>query len=88
MKYFIFYVCFNSDRTEEILMKGKSIDYMLERIARYSDGCIVTNKEGIFTSKVQSIFIREIDLKYFPYLSKRDFSMINETKSFNHSDLL
>lgn len=46
-KIFFLLCVFYSVRPEEILMKGKSIDYMLKRIARYSDGCIVTNKEGI-----------------------------------------
>lgn len=88
MKYFIFYVTYHSHHTSESHVKGKSMDYILERIERYSDGCIVTSREGICTDQAKSLFVREINLKDFPSLSKRDFAMINETKSYNHSDFL
>ncbi len=69
-------------------MKGKSIKYMEERIHRYSNGCLATSKGSLYTSNANSSFIREIDLKEFPHLSKRDFATINETSSYDMSDLV
>lgn len=89
MKYFILYVIFNDDYPPtEVYLKGKSIMFMEERIGRYSNGCLATSKGSIYTSNAKSAFIREIDLNYFPYLSKRDFATINETSSYDVSDLV
>ena len=89
MKFFIVYVTFKSDHTEEYYIKGKSMDCLLELIEKYSDGWIITSKESFCTNKALSVFVREIDLNLFPSLSltRKDFSIINETKSYNISDL-
>lgn len=88
MKYFIFYVTFHEGFTKEYYIKGKSIDFMLERIERYSDGYLSTSKFGLLTHNVQSIYVREIEINHFPYLSKKDFAVINETKSYHHKDFM
>jgi hypothetical protein len=89
MKYFILYVFFNDNFSPtEIYLKGKSIKFMEKRINRYSNGCLATSKGSVYTSNAISSFIREIDFKNFPYSTKRDFATINETSSFDVSDLV
>ncbi|WML46686.1 hypothetical protein RCG23_13615 [Neobacillus sp. PS3-34] len=87
MNYFILYVTFKNDLTEEMYVKGKSINYILEQIGRYTDGIISTSHTTISTHHAKSIYVRQIDLNHFPHLSKRDFRMINENQSYNYADL-
>ncbi|WML46688.1 hypothetical protein RCG23_13625 [Neobacillus sp. PS3-34] len=87
MNYFILYVTSKAHTTSEYYIKGKSIDYIVERMGRYSNGCIATSKLSFCTYNAISMFVREIDLKHFPYLSKKDFGTINETKSYDLTDL-
>jgi hypothetical protein len=69
-------------------MKGKSADFMIDRLKWYYKGIIQTNKGSIIVDHLQSIFVREIYPKDFPNLSKGDFAIINENKSYSISDFL
>jgi hypothetical protein len=69
-------------------MKGKSADFMIDRLKWYYKGIIQTSKGSIIVDQLQSIFVREINLKDFPHLSKGDFAIINENKSYSISDFL
>lgn len=87
MKYFILYVTFKDHSTDEIYLKGKSLDHLEERIERYANGCLAISKGSIYTSNAKSAFIREINLRDFPHFTKNDFALINETSSYDESDL-
>ncbi|MFF2450562.1 hypothetical protein ACFVSW_26310 [Neobacillus sp. NPDC058068] len=88
MKYFIVYFTHTDNLTTEYYMKGKSADYMINRLKWYYKGIITTNKWGIKADNLKSVFVREINPKEFPDLSKRDFAVINENKSYSLSDFL
>jgi hypothetical protein len=88
MRYFILYMTHQSDQTTEYLIKGKSIDYVLERIERYSQGCLATSKQHINTFNLKSAFVREVNPKDFPYIPKHNYAMINETHSYSEKDHL
>ncbi|RHW31497.1 hypothetical protein D1B31_22080 [Neobacillus notoginsengisoli] len=83
-KYFVLNVTFRDDETEEYYLKGKSMEYMEERIRCYSEGGISTSRWTIATKNAVSCFLREVDpaAVEFPELSKRDFVSINEHRSF------
>jgi hypothetical protein len=70
-------------------MKSKSPDRLLDRLEWFCEGCIVTNLGfSILTHNLISVFVREIDPTLFPQLSKRDFAMINENRSYGLADLI
>ncbi|MEH7011364.1 hypothetical protein V7087_11160 [Neobacillus niacini] len=46
MKYFIVYFTPTNDLTTEYYMKGKSADFLLNRIEWYCGGSIITNREN------------------------------------------
>lgn len=56
MKYFILYITNQMDFTSECYVKGKSMDYMCDRIGRNIDSELVTSKEHIFTQNLKSGF--------------------------------
>ncbi|MEY2195763.1 hypothetical protein AB7942_23970 [Neobacillus sp. BF23-41] len=87
MKYFVLYVTFNDDSTDEFYLKGKSMKHMEERIQRYSNGALSTSKWTIMTSNAKSSFLREVDPSEYPHLTKHDFVQINENSSYDVSDL-
>jgi hypothetical protein len=57
-----------------------------ERIERYANGCLATRKGSIYTSNAKTAFVREINVKDFPHLTKNDFALINETSSYDISN--
>jgi hypothetical protein len=70
-------------------MKSKSADRLLNRLEWFCEGCIVTNLGlSIMTHNLISVFVREINLTHFPHLSKKDFAMINENRSYGLADLI
>lgn len=89
MKYFILHVAVDEedDFSKDYYIKGKSIEYVTERITHYSNGCLCTTKFSLLTQHVQHGFIREIDLKHYPGLTAKAFGQINESRSYNLSDL-
>ncbi|SDN05907.1 hypothetical protein [Bacillus sp. OK048] len=88
MKYLIVYFTHTNGRTFEYYMKGKSADFLLNRLEWYCDGIVRTDKGIIKTDNLKSIFVREINPNDFPHLTKRDFAMINENKSYGKADFL
>lgn len=87
MNYFILYVTSNQNVTEEYYVKGKSMNFILEQIGYYSNGLLAISKGTICTYNALSMFIREIDLLHFPYLTKKEFTKINIAKSYSFKDL-
>jgi hypothetical protein len=87
MKYFIVYVTFTVENTHEYLFKSRSAKLLEAQMSRYPKGMISTARFSFFTEDALSIFIREIDLKDFPYLLKKDFAQINENQCYDASDL-
>jgi hypothetical protein len=88
MKYFILYITDQYNVTTEYYLKGKSSNYVVERVERYTDGCLATSKVNINTFNLSSAFVREINPDDFPLISKKDFGIINENKSYNKLDLV
>ena len=88
MKYFILYITDQYNGTYEYYIKGKSSNYIVERLERYSDGCLATSKVSINTNNLTSAFVREINPNDFPLLSKKDFAIINENRSYSDLDLI
>ncbi|NKE04713.1 hypothetical protein [Mesobacillus selenatarsenatis] len=86
MKYFILYISYSPDFTQELYMKSKSMKHLLERIGRYSNGCLATSQGNINTNQVLSIYAREINPSSLN-LNKTKFATINENKSYNAMDL-
>jgi hypothetical protein len=86
MEYFILYVTSSHHTTLEYYIKGENMDYILGQMEKYSNGLLVTSKESICTYNAISMFVRQIDLKHFPNLSKNDFAVINERKSYSLKD--
>lgn len=87
MKYFIVYVTYDEGTTYEFLFKSRNGRILESQLKRYPYGTIYTNKFCIFTNNALSAYIREIDLNYFPHLSKKDFGIINENQCHDVSDL-
>lgn len=88
MKYFVLYCISDDGHIFEIYLKGKSMKHMQERIIRYSNGILCTNKDSIMTKNLVASFIREVNPKEYPQLTKRDFAIINENWSMDSSDYL
>lgn len=86
MKYFILYISYSPDFTQELYIKSKSIEHLLERIGRYSNGCLATSQGNINTNQVLSIYVREIHPGQLN-LIKTKFATINENKSYSMNDL-
>ena len=86
MNYFILYISYSPDFTQELYIKSKSIEHLLERIGRYSDGCFATSQGNINTNQVLSIYAREIKPNQLG-LNKTKFATINENKSYSTKDL-
>ncbi|WHY86051.1 hypothetical protein QNH39_26345 [Neobacillus novalis] len=84
--HFIVYFTHTNNLTTEYYMKGKSADYLVNRLKWYYKGIITTNKWGIKADYLLSVFVREINPYDFLNLSKRDFAIINENKSYSLSD--
>ncbi|MFJ5718139.1 hypothetical protein [Neobacillus sp. NPDC093127] len=84
--HFIVYFTHTNNLTTEYFMKGKSADYLVNRLKWFYKGIITTNKWGIKADYLLSVFVREINPNDFPNLSKRDFAIINENKSYSLSD--
>lgn len=84
MKYCIATFIYPDAWQTELLLKGRSISFIEEQIKRYGNGWISTSKKGIATSKVDTVYVREIT--DFTMYNKRDFKLINTTQSYDHSD--
>lgn len=87
MKYFILYTSNHDGSFEENYFKAKSFKHLYDRIKYYSDGALVTSSFALYTSNIECGFLREIDLKYHPELTKRDFKVLDENKSYCKSEL-
>jgi hypothetical protein len=88
MKYFVSYVTFRDNLTDEFYLKGKSMKHMEERIQRYSNGALATSRWSLITSNASYGFIREVNPSEYPHLTKHDFAQINENSSFDMSDFV
>ncbi|WP_226678292.1 hypothetical protein [Mesobacillus jeotgali] len=88
MKFFILYFTDKDGVTNELYLKGKSMNHMLERIESYSNGILSSSKGTLYMSELTSAFLQEVNLNIYPNLSKRDFGIINENRSYNLNDLL
>ena len=86
MKFFILYISYSHDFTQELYIKSKSMEHLLERIGRYTNGCLATSQGNIYTKQVLSIYAREINLSQLR-LNKTKFATINENKSYSTHDL-
>ncbi|MBY6038332.1 hypothetical protein KUV80_16920 [Fictibacillus nanhaiensis] len=82
MKYFVLYTV-NANIVDECYLKGQSTDYVKKCIDKYSNGFLSTNKWTLITSNIDYGFLREIDHKELPLLSKKDFAIIDELNSYN-----
>jgi hypothetical protein len=86
MKYFVLYTI-EDNHIHESYLKGKSYEHVFERLQKYSNGILSTNKETIITSNISYGYLREVELIEYPNLTKRDFVCINENNSFSSSEL-
>ncbi|WP_213370132.1 hypothetical protein [Mesobacillus boroniphilus] len=86
MKYFILYISYSPDFTQELYIKSKSMEHLLEFIGCYSNGCLATSQGNINTTQVLSMYAREINPSQIG-LNKIKFATINENKSYNAMDL-
>jgi hypothetical protein len=86
MKYFVLHT-FNDKYTDEHFLKGKSYEHIEERIQKYADGMLSTNKWTLITSNLSRGYLREIDLAEYPEVKKRDFAIIDENLSFSGSEI-
>lgn len=84
LKYCFATFIFPDGWQSELLLKGRSLSFIEEQIKRYGNGWISTSNKGIVTSKVDTVYIREIT--DFNIYNKRDFKLINTTQSYDHSD--
>jgi hypothetical protein len=88
MKFFILYFTDKDGVTNEFYLKGKSMNHMLERIERYSNGTLSSSKGTLYMSELTSVFLQEVNLNNYPNLKKRDFGIINENRSYSFDDLM
>ncbi|MDQ0415283.1 MULTISPECIES: hypothetical protein [Mesobacillus] len=86
MKYFILYISYSPDFTQELYIKSKSIEHLLERIGRYTPCCLATSQDNINTNQTLSIYAREIIPSQLS-IKKSQFATINENKSYSTKDL-
>jgi len=86
LKYFILYTS-NDGSFKEFYFKAKTYKHLDDRIKRYCNGLISTNKFGIVTSNIDFSYLREIDLRCHPELNKNDFAIINENRSYCLSEI-
>ncbi|MBM7691635.1 hypothetical protein JOC77_001042 [Peribacillus deserti] len=87
MRYFIVYVTFIDNRTENFWFKSKSGSLLLSQLSKYPKGIIATNKFSFSTNNALSVFILEVDLLIQPQLSKNDFAILNENACYNYFDM-
>jgi hypothetical protein len=85
MKYFILYTLEDS-YIHETYLKGMTYKQVFEQIQHYSNGLLSTDKETLITSNISHGYLREVDPKEFPVLTKRDFDEIDEENSFSSLD--
>jgi hypothetical protein len=84
VKYFVLYTGDSSnDHVHESYLKGHSTDYVEKCIGKYSNGFLSTNKWTLITLNIDFGFLREINQKELPLLSKKNFAIIDELNSYN-----
>jgi hypothetical protein len=86
MKYFILYTL-EDNYIHESFLKGKSYEHVFEKIQHYSNGILSTDKETLITSNISYGYLREVYLKEYPTLARRDFVYIDEENSFSSLDI-
>jgi len=84
MRYFILYTSSKYGFKENYL-KGESFKEMEDKIQKFSNGRICTNKSSLYTYNIPLGFLREINLNFHPELSETDFEVINENKCYDFS---
>jgi hypothetical protein len=87
MKYFLLNVSISECDlfSNEYYIKGKSLNDVTNLILKYANGILCTDKFTLCTHNIQFGFIREIDLKMFPFLTSADFALIKERSSYDLS---
>ncbi|WP_316572049.1 hypothetical protein [Neobacillus sp. YIM B06451] len=88
MKYFVLYVTWGDTRIDKFYLKGKSYSFMEERIERYSNGCLSTNKFTIYTDNAVYGVLREVPPGEALEIGKNEFALINENRSYDVRDKL
>ncbi|KRF58730.1 hypothetical protein ASG97_22735 [Bacillus sp. Soil745] len=73
LKYCFATFIFPDDWQSELLLKGRSLSFIEEQIKRYGNGWISTSNKGIVTSKVDTVYVREIT----------DFNMYNKRETLS-----
>jgi hypothetical protein len=86
MKYFVLYTL-EDNYIHKSYLKGKSYEYVFEKIQHYSNGILSTDKETLITSNISHGYLREVDFNEYPALMKRDYFYIDETNSFSSLDI-